>query len=402
MEKFEIQIINDYKAQLLLQTKSRITKLFDTVDNIDHYFYGKRMRIFIMGCVWVLFIAPLLDSLLRLENDKITYLSTFILLFFIIVMILAFVSSWRDDNNNWTWKRAKSRMQTYYDIWKDEIVIKKSNQRDENIYLFGRYLFFCGIAWKAFQNLSVFIRKPIEGLLSIRLTSLRNFERFTNHHYWIIILLGLAIIIFLCKTKPVFFKRILNEICYFFGVKSNITLSKEEILVFNKQANFEYVINYKDEEHIRSIKSFYRSTLFDDFLVALRSWHPTSCHYEYEYQDRLYKHLRKHLKYATIDIEHPIGINQYGQRGRADIVINKTILIEMKRDISATAIKRAKGQILEYTNLWKDKGSIILLLCVFDYEHAQIAFSSFMNDLVALKRPVLTIVADPNSKHAKP
>jgi hypothetical protein len=96
---------------------------------------------------------------------------------------------------------------------------------------------------------------------------------------------------------------------------------------------------------------------------------------------------------ATVELEYPIGDSSIGNKGRADIVINHTILIEMKNDSSASAIQRAKGQIYQYSEIWNHKGPVVLILCDYDYEHARLSFTPTMNDLVKLNRPVMTIVA---------
>jgi hypothetical protein len=90
------------------------SKFFDTIDNIDRYFYGRKMKNFILGSISVLLIAPLLDELLEVPHDRLTYLSTWIFLIYAIIIFLAWISAWRDDNGMWSWKRAKSRLGTYY------------------------------------------------------------------------------------------------------------------------------------------------------------------------------------------------------------------------------------------------------------------------------------------------
>ena len=393
IEQTEKKTTKDYINETLSQTNTAITKLFDAVDTVDRKFYGRRMKLFFWGCILVLIVAPLLDELIGVQLDRITYFSTLLFFIFVLVVVLAFVGAWRDDTGNWTWHRAKSRLQTYYETSKDQIQTTKTNSQDENLYKFGQYLFFGGIAWKAFQNLSVFVRKPIESLFSTRLTSFRNFERFTNHYYWIVILLGVAVIAYLYKRNPQIVERIKNELRQLFGTDSSDTKYKLEVVKISQNTNTDLVINPKRTEHIEATISSSNSVLFTDFVTAIQNWNPRQADYEYEYQDRLYRHLRKHLPYANIQMEYPIGENYVGSRGRADIVVNDTILIEMKRDSSAGAIQRAKGQISQYSEIWKGKGPVILLLCDYDFEKARVAFTQTMNDLAQLKRPVLTIVA---------
>lgn len=399
MAQTETKTTKDYINQTLTQTNTVITKLLDTVDTIDRKFYGRRMKFFMWGCIIVLIVAPLLDELLGVKQDRITYFSTLTFLIFVLIVVLAFTSAWRDDTGNWTWDRAKSRLQTYYETSKDQLQATKTNSQDENLYKLGQYLFFGGVAWKAFQNLSVFVRKPIETLFSTRLTSFRNFEHFTNHYYWVALILGIAVITYLYNKNPQIVERIKNELRQLFGSDNIDTKYKVEVVKISQNINCDLVINSKREEHVTATISSSTSVLFIDFIAALQSWNPQKANYEYQYQDRLYRHLRKHLPDASIEMEYPIGENHLGSRGRADIVVNDTILIEMKRDSSAGAIQRAKGQISQYSEIWKDKGPVILLLCDYEYEQARLAFTPTMNDLAKLQRPALTIVARTKGEH---
>jgi hypothetical protein len=386
----------DYINQALIQTKTAMTKLFDSVDNIDRKLYGRRMKFFIWGCLLVLIIAPIIDELIGVGGDELTFYSTLLFFIFLVLLVLAFVGSWRDDTGNWSLQRAKSRLQVYYETLKDTVETTRTNSKDENIFTLGQFLFFGGIAWKALQNISVFVRKPIEGLFSSRFPSMRKFEIFTNHYYWVPIILGLGVIFYLYKKNPQILVRIKNELRQLFGWSSaEQTRYSNEVVRVNIRPTNELVINAKIEQQINNIKLANKSTLFNDFATALQSWNPRGAYYEYEYQDRLYRHLRKHLPDATVDLEYPIGDSSLGNKGRADIVVNDTILIEMKRDSSAGSVQRAKGQIQQYSDIWNNRGPVVLLLCDYDYEHARLSFNSTMQDLAILNRHVLTIVAIP-------
>lgn len=379
-------------------TKTFITKLFDAADSIDRKLYGVRMKVFIWGCFLVLIGAPLIDMLLEVlvigyKSDILTFVLTASFLVFIIVMVLSFIGSWRDDNGNVTWARTKSRLQTYYQILNDTVETTKTNSKDENLYKLGRVLFFIGIGWKALQNLSVFTRHLLAPL-GIELKSFRAFEKITNHYYWIPLLAGIGVIAYLYKNNKQILERIKNEFGEFLGRTQNEDSKySNSIVKIEQKQSIELVINAKEEQHINDVVALSNSVLFNDFALALQNWNPRGAYYEYEYQDRLIRHLRKNLPQALVESEYPIGDKSDGNRGRADIVINNTILIEMKRDSSAGAIQRAKGQMAQYSEAWKNKGPVILLLCDYNYEHAKTAFSSTMQDLLKLERPVLTIVA---------
>jgi hypothetical protein len=209
-------------------------------------------------------------------------------------------------------------------------------------------------------------------------------------------LIGITIIGYLYNKDVIILHRIKNELRQLLGLKlKDVSQYSVEIDSLPQKAITEFVINAKAENSITLGNDPNQPSLLNDFSLAIKSWNPRNYSTEYEYQDRLANHLRKMLPGATIKTEYPIGEKSLGNRGRGDIVVNDTILIEMKRDSSAGAIQRAKGQIAQYSEIWKDRGIVILLLCDYDYDHARLVFSSTMMDLAKLDRPVLTIVAKP-------
>jgi hypothetical protein len=380
-------------ASTYLQTKTLITQLFNKADSIDRKLYGKRMKIFIIGCFVVLLGAPLVDYFLN-TDDLITFTATFILLIFILVLVFSFIGSWRDDSGNVTWNRTKSRLKTYYEIFNDTVANTRTSSQAEFLYKFGQYLFFGGIGWATFKNLSLFVRKLFWYSLGIKIGPLMTFEKFTSQYYYVPILSGIGIIIYLYNKNPLIFERIKLELRQFVGnSNSKDTKYKTEIVTITSNPTIDLVVNPKEGQQFNSVTALSNSLLFNDFALAIKNWNPRDSYYEYEYQDKLLRHLRKALPDASIDSEYPIGEKQLGTKGRADIVINDTILIEMKRDSSAGAIQRAKGQIAQYAEAWNNKGPVILLLCDYSLEHAKNAYFSTMQDQMKLGRPVLTILA---------
>lgn len=386
-------LTKEYLTQGIKNTSTFLTKLFDTVDFIDRKVYGYRMRIFIIGSILVLIVAPVIDFVLQDGEDWVTFFSTFAFLIFVSITVLAYIGSWRDDTGNVTWQRIKFRLETYYQIGKDKLLETKTTALDEALYKLGTRLFFIGIGWKAIQNLSVFIRKPIERFFNFKIEVLRNFEKLTNQWFWLVLLSGIIVLVYLYYKNPKILERIKSELRELFGIKIKSKYSKE-IIKIEPKSTFELVLNSKEEE-IDSFALSSNSTLLKDFALAIKNWKPHTAQYEYQYQDRLFRHLRKSLPDAVIELEYPIGEKSEGNRGRADIVINDMLLIEMKRDSSAGAIQRAKGQIAQYSEIWKNKGPVVLLLCDYDYEHAKLVYGSTMEDLLKLGRPVLTVVAKP-------
>jgi len=399
MKSMELKPTHEFLNQTLNQTKTAITKIFDKIDNLDRALYGRRMKLFLWGCLLVLIASPIFDSLLGVDNDRLTYYSTLLFTIFILLMLLAFIGSWRDDSGNWSIARAKSRLNTYYESIKDTIQTTRTTSQSENIFTIGQILFIGSIIWKALQNISVFIRKPIEAFAHSRLTSLRHFEQFTNQYYWLPMIIGFGILLYLGYKDPEILKRLQIAIRQFFGWKNNSQTKYSSVIAKTENIRTkDFVLNAGSDQQINTLIAGSQSVLFCDFLRALQSWSPKAHRSEYMFTDKLYRHLRKMLPEATVELEFPIGDIENGNKGRADIVVNETILIEMKRGSNAGQIQRAKGQISQYSEIWSNRGPVILLLCDFDYEHAKTAFSSTMADLSKLQRPVFTIVAKPNEK----
>ena len=371
---------------------SSTSKFFNVIDSIDRYFYGRKMKNFILGSIIVLIVAPILDEFLEVPHDRLTHLATFFFFFYVVVLFLAWISAWRDDQGKWTWACAKSRLRTYYEVFKDAAQETKTNSRDENLYKWGWRLVFGGLCWKACQNLSVFIRKPYESLFHTYAKRLRGFETLTKHWYWVTIIIGIGIMVYLFRTNHSILHRIKKDLLQLFSIKRGINSGYNNDLI--KIDADKLVVTAKSDGHISEIAVTDRSSLFNDFAKAMKSWKPGNFHYEYEFQNRLYRHLKKSLPNSNIELEYPIGDTSMGNKGRADIVIDETILIEMKRDSSASAVQRAKGQILQYSDIWRNRGPVILLLCNYEFEHAKLSYSSTMLDLSKLERPVLTIVAE--------
>jgi len=383
--------------ETLKQTQTFLTKVLDTADTIDRKFYGKRMKIFVVGSFLVLIGAPILDWFFELiiksyPKDTLTFLSTLTFSAFLAVLFVSWISAWRDDNGNWTFKCFISRIKTYYGTLVDSFHSTRATSQEDNIYKWSLIFIVGSICWKSLQNVSVFIRKPIESIFSTKLIKFRDFEHFTNIYFWVGSAIGAIGLIYLYRKNPLILKRLQEEIkSFFFSKKSSATYNTP----IKISATSEFVINAKNEQQFLILSKNNDNPVFKNFLKALQEWQPHNYYYEYDFQNALYRHLRKSLPDVSVDLEYPIKESATGIKGRADIMINESILVEMKgpASINAAAIQKAQGQFTNYTRIWKDKGPSVLLLCGYDYEHAKTHFAPTMSELEKLQRPALTIVA---------
>lgn len=172
-----IEVINNsgWSAKL----RHGVTKFFDVIDNVDRVLYGYKAKLFI-GFSLLTLTAPFLDWFFDSVQDRFTYYSTLMLFLFLTITTLAFISAWRDDQGSWTWKRAQSRIFTYYDTLRDSFEESKKASNQDNLLSLAQVLVWGGIGWKATQGVSIFIRKPMERLFHVKLPLLRQYEHFAN------------------------------------------------------------------------------------------------------------------------------------------------------------------------------------------------------------------------------
>lgn len=93
-----------------------------------------------------------------------------------------------------------------------------------------------------------------------------------------------------------------------------------------------------------------------DVLALVEKWRPRNCKTEKDYERSLFNHLQKNLEKSDVIKQYAVG------RIRGDIVIDKKILIEIKKDLdSMSQYQRLKGQIDDYGRQWD--GRVVIIFC---------------------------------------
>ena len=88
--------------------------------------------------------------------------------------------------------------------------------------------------------------------------------------------------------------------------------------------------------------------------TIIDEWKPRRCTTEKDYENSLVSHWRKIQPKDRVTPQYAVG------RTKADIVVNESIIIELKKDLKTTGQRdRLKGQLTNYTE-WK--GRIIVVL----------------------------------------
>ena len=369
-----------------------MNKVLDFADSIDRFFcsYGGKLKWFVGLSFLTVVGAPVADWLFNVRNDRLTAWSTIFLFFFLIILSLAWIGSLRDDEGNLSFKRFLSRIRTYLLISYDFITDSFSKSREEMLYHFSKVLIIVSFCLRALQNVSVFIR------IKFNFEFLRHFENFTKQcTFWTFIfgiILFILFIYLIIKNKKILNKHI-DDYFPFLTSKGKPKIENTQIQLTSN----DLVINSKDKEQIGHILNAKNPELFNDFIKSLQKWYPRNCTDEDDFQNSFHRNLKRNIPYASIEREYRIETDKTDRRKdrKADIVINGTILIEMKKDFQVTATDRATTQVWNYSELWGDKGPVILLLCEANYEQAKNIFNPKLNSLAKLDRKIIAFVAKP-------
>ncbi|NUP07985.1 MAG: hypothetical protein HOW73_18215 [Polyangiaceae bacterium] len=130
--------------------------------------------------------------------------------------------------------------------------------------------------------------------------------------------------------------------------------------------------------------------LLADLLRHLRHWPTKRWRFETGYSDDLRHFLRKRLRKHKVERERFVGVQAEGTRGRADLVIQDSVLIELKRELATATADRAVAQVERYAGVWK-AGPVVLLLVEQLRPEQRVRVHADMEKLRQRKLPVLVV-----------
>jgi hypothetical protein len=364
---------------------------FEFFDSIDRKLYGNRLNISIYLSMILAVILPFLSFIsnsefITLFNKYATYLGSF----FVCTVILAWLGSMRDDGD-WNWeiiiKNIYSRIKIYYYIFLEKFSEFNDKDREDKIYYSGIWLTLFGVCIRGLYIVLIFIRGTIEKILSNKLTNFYSVDIYISYFGFGCITIGLVVLIIAFKKNPQYFKNKLSA--------SHRNLHSEVQVWDQLKITNEFVVSLSDDIKMGTILSKCNSPLLYDFIKSIKTWNPNSKYYECSYQDRLFKHLLKNLPSSEIALEYPLkDISNNNQKLRADLVIDDTILIEIKHHPNSATLQKAKGQVEDYLNIWKGKGPVILLLCHADFELTKRSLEQFISDQNKLNKVIFALVLE--------
>ncbi len=347
---------------------------FDFFVLLDYYLQGKHRNLYIYGAIVVVLIAPILDYILLPQRMSITVIFTHAYLILLIFSILAWAGKFKNEKNQWSFKRAFHRFKLYFFTIKDTFQTLLQKDQHNQWFIFGTFLIFAGFIFKALQNISELIRRPLETYTDRPLKGIVFFEQVTSIGF-VLVIIGSIILITL---------NVLNKEYNLFRifVQKKHRPHVMQLKIDNKLT----IINSRDKLQISSLLASNPNPIFKATINALSLWHPSKMHLESEYEDDLLDFMTKKLRRNQLKVESQYIIKDEYEYGRVDLVVQDSIFIEMKKKVNNKEIENATGQLLKYQRILERSDVPIVLLIVDDnYEH--------------IKNKTHKFIADYNAKH---
>jgi hypothetical protein len=361
----------------------KLNMIFNYFDSIDRKLYGLRLKIVITLSFLLTIILPTLNLISDNNTiDTVYSWTTYISTLFVVIVTIAWLGSFRDDGA-WSLDLVISRIKTYYLISIDKVNDIKSKDLNNRLYILSIYLIVGGVGIRWLQLVGMFIRDIIEWILSDHLQTFRSMDQLVLYFSVSSTILGIILFIISIKKNPklVNFQFIIDR-------KKEPDKNWDQVKIVD-----EFVVSLNDNVKIGTLLNRCDNKILYEFIRNLKIWKPREVDYEISYQDKLFRHLVKNMPRVKLETEYPLkAITQ--TREKADLVINDTILIEMKQHPNHEALQKAKGQVEGYLNAWKANGPVILLLCHADYELSKKLLEQFIADQNRLGKVIFCLVME--------
>lgn len=353
------------------KVQSNFHWFLDICDEYDRKFYGHRLKLIVIFSIILIITQPFEKYLTKLLGINISELVLTFFTIFSIIILFSWIGSWRDSKGNWSIKRAFNKMKIYTELLVFHFRNISNLKNEERVRFYTFFLLGIGIILFGYSSLMNFVYVLIRYFTDSKLPLLVKLSLYSKQIGTVSLFLSLLVILYGIKRY---------SINLYLGIyKRNKNNDLENWKEFS--LSDDYVINLKDDVKIDLVLNKSKSKIFFETVRLLKKWNPNISDYEYEYQDKLFLYLSKNLPEAVIEMEKPIGsLDEIHTKGRADLVIDNTILIELKKNIASSELQRAKGQIEQYLNIWKTNGPVILLICHSDFKLVKSSLDQFLKD----------------------
>jgi hypothetical protein len=303
-----------------------------------------------------------------------TAASTWLFTLLLFILVTARIGSWRDDEGNWSLALLGQRISAWFDDM-GEFTTAGGSLMVQGL---GKAAAFLGLLVLGLRNTLMLLLLVANELFGAPLATLDAAEGTMSWIGTVSFAVGSLLIVFA-------WLRIRST-----GKMQGLVLDEDgKAQLKNSILGLPPLIDCSNAQELRALIEKSSHPLLKELLEALAAWKPRNSNNEQAYQASLYRTLRRRMPGANPEKERPIAADTPELRGRADLVIGDSILIELKARLTKSTAHRAIGQLRMYARAWT-QGPIVLVVCG-DRNHAHQLLSRELAELHQ-KAPVFMVL----------
>lgn len=349
-------------------------------DDLDASLYGKR-AIAVTICAFLTVAATVFDAHHYPRAPFLTTITTGLFSLFLFFLVVARIGSFRDDEGNWSFHVVADRIRTAGKSFGEGFSAFWEMSGPQRAGAIGKFLVGISLIGLALRNIVVLLVIIAEELFEASIGTAKSLDESMMTAGTYAILAGLVL--------------------WLLGWQSNRSSGKELHLVPDEAGRerlvaaakeMPLIIDCADKTKALELAERTKDPVLKEVIKSLVSWRPRGAESEADYQASLHRKLRRDLPGANPERERPIGARATGNRGRADLVVSDSVLIEMKKGLTTSSAQRALGQIQMYLSAW-NRGPVMLVVCEVDPAMAQQFLVKEIENLRKRQEPVMMVFA---------
>ncbi|HRI71003.1 MAG TPA: hypothetical protein PK156_42520, partial [Polyangium sp.] len=351
----------------------------DIADDMDRALYGKRAVAVTIGA-FLTVAATVFEA-----NDNrapfMTTVTTAIFSFFLFFLLVARIGSFRDDEGKWSFGVVADRLRSAGKSFGEGFSAFWDMTGAQRAAAMGKALVGISLVGLALRNIVVLLVIIAEELFDASIGTAKSLDESMMTAGMYAIAAGALLWLWGWESTRSSGKK-LQLVPDEAGRERLVAAAKEMPLM----------IDCADKNKARELAARTKDPVLKAVIEVLVSWQPRGAESEADYQASLHRKLRRDLPGANPERERPIGARATGNRGRADLVVSDSVLIEMKKGLTTSSAQRALGQIQMYLSAW-DRGPVMLVMCEVDPAMAQQFLLKEIENLRKRQEPVMMVFA---------
>lgn len=354
-------------------------KFLVMADDIDAALYGKRA-----AAITISALFTVLATIFEAHENRAPFMTTImtaLFSLFLFLLLVARIGSFRNDEGNWSFAIVADRLRSAGKSFGEGFSAFWEMTGGQRATAIGKTLIGVSLVGLALRNIVVLLVILAEELFEASIGTAKSLDEAMMTAGIYALLAGFGL--------------------WAWGWQSSRSAGKELQLVPDEAGRerlvaatkeMPLIIDCADKDKALQWANRTKDPVLKAVIEVLVRWQPRGAESEADYQASLHRKLRRDLPGANPERERPIGARATGNRGRADLVVSDSVLIEMKKGLTTSSAQRALGQIQMYLSAW-NRGPVMLVLCEVDPASAQQFLVKEIDNLRKRQEPVMMVFA---------